>query len=583
MRKALRACIVVGISLALFVIVAPPLVETYSAAYTGVHRGALLTAPQKDVSVDAGSPAFAAGLRTGDTLGCMSLGNSEALFPIYGSPKYAPMPIRVCARRSGTMRDFSFVPQQGPPAVSIYGSPVLAAVRVAVFFAFLAMGCALIILRPGLMTWLFWGYCLGNIPFGVAATVLWTWPPAAFALIATFSSVANAFGFSFLLLFALVIPGNRVPAGWRGYLFWITCAVSAGIFALGFYNSAHAATLITILRDPLRVNFQTGMTYSVVLITLLRLATMHREERARLSWLGFGIIVGVIFNQIRFGEATGFFTTGILTIVMPISLMYAILWRHVIDVRFVISRAVVYGALTSLLVVVIGLVDWATSAYLSQLRLALAIDAVVTIGLALGLHRISGAIEDSVDFLIYRKKHEAERYLKRLARTLLRAQREETIDRAVVRDPYDKLELTLAALFHRTASSYVAASAAGWDVPASFEFQQEHDLIRFLATERRLIHISDLHGHVASEFGAAGASTAVAVPIFEGDDLSGFTVYGLHRDGTKLDPDECDTLEALCDTAAQAYVRVENLRLRALVEGPLPLATWADEREGRSV
>ncbi|HTX56279.1 MAG TPA: GAF domain-containing protein, partial [Candidatus Acidoferrales bacterium] len=240
---------------------------------------------------------------------------------------------------------------------------------------------------------------------------------------------------------------------------------------------------------------------------------------------------------------------------------------------FVISRAVVYAVVTSLLVVVIGLVDWATSAYLSQLRLALAIDAAVTIGLVLALHRISGIVENGVDFLIYREKHEAERYLKRLARTLLRARREETIDHALVQDPYDKLDLTLAALFRRVGGSFVVACAAGWRRSTVLDFEHEHDLIRFLSTERRLLDVKDLHRRVAAQFNEAGVGPAVAVPIFEGDELSGFAIYGLHRDGTKLDPDERELLEALCDSAAQAYVRVENLRLRALVESTVPLAT----------
>ncbi|HVA29089.1 MAG TPA: GAF domain-containing protein, partial [Candidatus Baltobacteraceae bacterium] len=111
--------------------------------------------------------------------------------------------------------------------------------------------------------------------------------------------------------------------------------------------------------------------------------------------------------------------------------------------------------------------------------------------------------------------------------------------------------------------------AAGWKTSAALYFEPEHDLVRFLITERRLLDIQDLHGHVAAEFKAAGEIPTVAVPIVEGDELSAFMIYGLHRDGTKLDPDECQTLEALCDTAAQAYVRVENLRLRAMVERPL--------------
>lgn len=574
MRAAVRACIVIGISLAFFLIVAPPLLETAPSAYTGVHRGPVTVTPNVHIVVDAGSPAYATGLRTGDTLGCMSLRDSEALFPIYEAAQYAPQPISVCAERDGSLRTFTFVPRPGPPATSVYGSFAWAVVRVVVLFIFLALGAGLVVLRPGLMTWLFWGYCLGNSPYGVSASALWTWPPAAFVALSAFNNAVNILGFAFLLLFALVIPSDRVPNGWRGKTFWAACAVTGAVCAVLLFRVPQAATLYSVLRDPVRVGFQNVMTYAIVLVTLLRLVTMHREERARLSWVGFGIIIGVVSNQLRFGDAAnGVVTSGSLTVVMPLSLMYAVLWRHVIDVRFVISRAVVYAIVTSVVIAVIGFVDWATSAYLSQLRLALAIDAVVTIALALALHRISGGIEDVVDFLVYRKKHEAEHYLKRLARTLLRAQREETIDHAVVQDPYDQLELTLAALFRRAGSVYVASLTAGWNPSAALGFDQEHDLVRFLGTERKLLHIHDLHRHVAAEFTNAGATPAVAVPIFEGDDLAAFTIYGLHRDGTKLDPDECDILEALCDTAAQAYVRVENLELRALVDRPLSAAT----------
>ena len=52
------------------------------------------------------------------------------------------------------------------------------------------------------------------------------------------------------------------------------------------------------------------------------------------------------------------------------------------------------------------------------------------------------------------------------------------------------------------------------------------------------------------------------------DELLAFAVYGIHRDGTKLDPDEVETLEYLCEVAAQAYVRIELLRYRALMLNP---------------
>ncbi len=44
---------------------------------------------------------------------------------------------------------------------------------------------------------------------------------------------------------------------------------------------------------------------------------------------------------------------------------------------------------------------------------------------------------------------------------------------------------------------------------------------------------------------------------------TGFAVYGIHRDGTALDPDELQTLEHLCESAARAHTYIEVSRYRA--------------------
>jgi hypothetical protein len=293
---------------------------------------------------------------------------------------------------------------------------------------------------------------------------------------------------------------------------------------------------------------------------------MRPADRARFGWVTFGIVVGVIANYVRLLPSDAWFTglAGTSTVVMPITLMYAILRRHVIDVRFAISRTVVYGAVTTVIICVIGAVDWLTSEYLKGLRIGLAIDALVTICLGLALHRMYDTIENAVDMLVYRRKHEAENYLKRLSHTLLRADREATIDRAVVDDPYEKLDLGMAALLRADGERFSTVSAQGWNGSAP-SFDREHDVVRFLATERRRFEIRDLRERVKSEISDSGIIPAIAVPIFEGDDLRGFALYGLHRDGTSLDPDEVDVLETLCQTAAQAYVRIDNLRMRELL------------------
>jgi len=246
-----------------------------------------------------------------------------------------------------------------------------------------------------------------------------------------------------------------------------------------------------------------------------------------------------------------------LTILTPIALMYAILKRHVIDVRFVISRTVVYAAITTLVVGIIGLVDWATSAYLHEVRVAMALDALVTIGIAFALNRVHRWLEYAVDFVLFRKKYEAETYLKRLARTLHNAKQETTVDHSLVHDPYKRLELLNATLFRANGTGFDARASASAHGHARSTFEYDHDLVRFLTTERARVNLRDLDGE---------ADASIAIPIFQGNALAGFALYGTHRDGTSLDPDELETLEHLCDSAAQAYTLIEISRYRTMLQ-----------------
>ncbi len=567
MPRVFNAILTVGISAIFFAIIVPPMFGGYTTAYTGLHAGPMGTGPVvAHVRIDPGSPAARAGLRDGDVIRCLHMRDYQILFPTFGAPGYSMSPVRGCVVSTDSERPFELVAQPGPPAASIYGALGFVLLRVLAYAIFLFVGSALVILRPSLMTWLLFVFCVCTAPAAAVSEMLTKSSPSQYALAVIWLQLEQFLSSAALLLFTLVFPDTSFPHGWRRITFWVVCAVSLTL-AIIKLTQTFEATVYAFLSDPLTINFNLITAAVVVAVALGRLATMRPADRARFGWVTFGIVVGVVANYLRLLPGGASYTTfaGTVTAVMPITLMYAILRRHVIDVRFAISRTVVYGAVTTLIVGVIAAVDWLTSEYLHGLRIAYAIDALVTISLGVAFHRMYGAIENAVDFLIYRRKHEAESYLKRLARTLLRADRELTIDQAVVDDPYEKLDLEMAALLRADGSGYSLVSAQGWN-GAALSFEHEHDVVRFLATERRRLEVRDLRQRVKAEISASGVMPAIAVPIFEGDDLRGFALYGLHRDGTKLDPDEVDILETLCQTAAQAYVRIENLRLRELLD-----------------
>jgi len=572
---ALRALITIGLAAIWFAFSAPPMFQTPPRIYTGIEpvlTGAI--AQPNLIRVKPGSPAFNAGLRTGDALGCLSKRDAALLLVMPGSQQaYEPGTVlSTCVRRNGALREIRFVAQAGPPVDNSYGSDALAALRVCVFLVFFFTGIALVMARPSPMTWIFFAYCLGSAP-SFAAGVVWSILPAwQYAIAYGIPLIGTSTAVAFLLVFAVLVPNENVPEGWRRYAFFTAAAVLLSDIAFAFVSNFYTGVTFSL---DFSNRVDEVLTVATVLLVIARLATMERSERARFGWAAFAIIFGVVANDLRNVLSVGPLESlsvlaADLTVVMPLALMYAILKRHVIDVRFVISRTVVYAVLTTFIVAVIGAVDWLTSAYLSQVRVAMAIDAGVTIGLAFVLHRAYGWIERAVDFLLYRRKHRAEIYLNRLAKTLLRSEREETIDRAAVHAPFEKLDLTMAALFRAQGGSFVVSCAAGWDFVHAPAIDAEHELVRFLATERARLEVRELRTHVVEHFQSGGPAPALAIPIFQGDELTAFAVYGVHRDGTKLDPDEIETLEHLCEVAAQGYIRIELLRYRALSVAPVP-------------
>jgi hypothetical protein len=110
--------------------------------------------------------------------------------------------------------------------------------------------------------------------------------------------------------------------------------------------------------------------------------------------------------------------------------------------------------------------------------------------------------------------------------------------------------LSMAALFRKVGGNYMLASAWGYDGAKAAAFESDHDLVRFLQAEKSTLTLNDL---TENPFGQPCA----AIPIHQGPEMTGFAVYGIHRDGTALDPDELETLEHLCASAAQAYTYIE--------------------------
>jgi hypothetical protein len=165
------------------------------------------------------------------------------------------------------------------------------------------------------------------------------------------------------------------------------------------------------------------------------------SERTRVGWITAFIAplwVGfaVLFIAEPSGSATSFLNIALFAFswIMPAGLTYAVLARRCLDIGYVLNRAAVFGALSTLVLGVFILVEWALGEWVTDISRTTGTIVNLSVALALGLsiryaHR---RVEYVVDRVFFRKRHEDEVALRRFAsESEFITDRETVLDRTV--------------------------------------------------------------------------------------------------------------------------------------------------------
>ncbi|HEX3548788.1 MAG TPA: hypothetical protein VHT53_00325 [Candidatus Elarobacter sp.] len=436
------------------------------------------------------------------------------------------------------------------------------------------------------------------LAFGVAAVIAWRRPSVAAAalvyaaggtVLATqlagtfawlpdplFVVIAFACGTLFaqlpayaLLVFLAWFP--HAPATPRE---WTFARWAAGVFVLACifesvrtwnWKSYLPAELVAEAASPWLA------TAAVIVFTATAYAMASGETRRRIAWVLVGVVLSTVgltvFNAVGLTPATAigaearswwYAAMDVLGMSIWLSLAYAVLRHRVLDLGFVVNRTLVYGVLTSLVVVVVSLVDWLCGHFLAS-RFSLAFEAVVAVGLGLTLNRLHGSTERLVDRVVFRERHRAETRLRQRATALAFAQSETDIDTTLASDACAILRLGSGAVFRRdpdAAARYRRVAARAWDDDDATVIDAGSILVRSLLTERGIVVLEDLAIEQPG-LPAGLARPVIAVPIAFQSELVGFVLYGPHVDGTLPDPEELDLLQQLAKAAGSVYEIVE--------------------------
>jgi hypothetical protein len=523
--------------------------------------------------VDAGLPADRAGMRKDDVCDLKAVP--------FDWRRYAVGPL-TRAPSAGTAIELPFRASKGDRVIAmtavtetLSGPDKFSLVfRTLGALVFIVVGAGLVLLRPSPMTWGFYLYTIGINP-GSDSVVNAMLPAGGYIFNWSLENAVIAAGNVGFLVFALRFPREDV-VGWRSVVSRLTPVLFALLICSGI-ATAVMPFVFGIPSEPASLAFIAlgSLVFAVGFVALLGTYYHVRGlDRQRIKWviLGFaiglpGFVLALLFD-VSSALDVPYWLIGFLlclNLFVPVTIAYAVIHHHVIDVSFVISRAVVYTALTALLVAAFALIGFEVGNRLSATRLALAIQVVVSIAFAFWLNAIHNRINEFVDRTLFKRRHLAEKNLARIARALPHAQSPEAVDRMLVDEPVAALDLASAALFKTFEDGRaVLERHCGWPESSPSTLDADDSLVLQLTADQTPLDLREVRWHRV-DLPTATARPLLALPVTVRRRLAAFVLYSGHVGGEALDPTEQRFVSALAVGAAAAYDHLEAEQLRRRV------------------
>jgi hypothetical protein len=454
--------------------------------------------------------------------------------------------------------------------------------------AFILVGAGLVLLRPSRMTWGLFLFALSSN--GIAGALyfhifgLGVYTPIEFAL-----STIYSLGPLGLWIFAARFPNDDAP-GWRAIFDkaapWLAIPLLATTLPL--WSALVLGSEITPAWHWFAQYFPVVVETIGILILIANYVQERGEAHQRIKWVVAGFAVGYISD----GAVTLLgdphvhlwpiawqpeFTPDILYglwIVTPVAIAYAVLRHRVIDVRFAVSRAIVYAVLTSLVVAAFAFIDWIFTKKMSAAGLGTVAEIGVAIAIGFWFNTLHKRIDSFVDGALFRRRHLAEKRLALAASALPHAASLPAAAELLTAEPVHAFELTSGASFMRSDDeSFKRIFAIGWGEPSATELPNDDLLIARLRATREALSLHGLYWPAAQRCPEGAAAPVLAMPVFIRTQLAAIVLFGPHASGETFDPDELRSLNAICVGASAAFDhleaelrRAENESLRKIIE-----------------
>jgi hypothetical protein len=243
-----------------------------------------------------------------------------------------------------------------------------------------------------------------------------------------------------------------------------------------------------------------------------------------------------------------------LGVIAPGTLAYAVLRHKLFDLGFAVNRTLVYGTVSAVLLVGIGLTEYAVKSLLPKVwtQGSVFISAGLALGVFLIFHRIHHSVEHFIERLFFHKWQVNEAALKRFVAAAAHVEKPEALAGNFVAELGRFTGGAGAALYTRTAEGPYA-SASGETIDA------DDPALAAMRAEQGAV--------VPAELGSP-LDAVLALPMMHQAALAGFVLLGPKPTGEDYRPDE---IEILGWAAQQVGLDLQAIRVRELEQTVIKL------------
>ena len=435
--------------------------------------------------------------------------------------------------------------------------------------------------RPSMMTWGFFAYAVWFNP-GQTYTyyaLITPWPRAVLAQELA-EAVAQASAYVGLLVFALRFPHDATEPVWQPVeralapIAAILLILNLLSFANGFGYPTETIT---------RWTFYAGMVLDagVLVILLRRRRLLAAQDEQRMRWVIAGCAIGLpaffiaelcqsagLFNGIWGGADPPQAFVGLLYLLsgaLTYFVFEAVRRPRVISVSVPLRHGTVMAALTIITAIPVFYIHEWLGHHMDHLPIPKAV-WILVVGplIVLVLSQVHERAAHLASHVFSQRYHRARHCLDHTGAALRQAHSPAEIDHHLAHGPHEHMRLASSAVFRRESGALRRqGSGAGWDGASLAVLDPVAD--------GAVLHAARQHGPVrlteadwvrpGVPGGLAHPCVALAVRDVEGEPLA-VALYGPHRAGNDLDPDEHAMLGTLAEQAGAAYERVEIEALR---------------------